>query len=85
MLLKSSEAYIAPNTKCLNKQRGFESMANVYIVDGARTAFTAFGGSFAGVDAVQLGTATAVEALQRSGVKPNRLIILYMAGHYNRA
>ncbi len=45
-------------------------MTNVYIVDGARTAFTAFGGSFAGMDAVQLGTATAVEALKRSGVKP---------------
>lgn len=48
-------------------------MANVYIVDGARTAFTAFGGSFAGVDAVQLGTATAVEALKRSGVKPEQV------------
>ncbi|MGM9944886.1 MAG: acetyl-CoA C-acetyltransferase [Lysinibacillus sp.] len=48
-------------------------MTNVYIVDGARTAFTAFGGSFAGVDAVQLGTATAVEALKRSGVKPEHI------------
>ena len=48
-------------------------MTNVYIVDGARTAFTAFGGSFAGVDAVQLGTATAVEALKRSGVKPEQV------------
>lgn len=48
-------------------------MANVYIVDGARTAFTAFGGSFAGVDAVQLGTATAVEALKRSGVKTEQV------------
>ncbi|WP_431028016.1 acetyl-CoA C-acetyltransferase [Lysinibacillus sp. LZ02] len=48
-------------------------MTNVYIVDGARTAFTAFGGSFAGVDAVQLGTATAVEALKRSGVTPEQI------------
>ena len=48
-------------------------MTNVYIVDGARTAFTAFGGSFAGVDAVQLGTVTAVEALKRSGVKPEQI------------
>ena len=48
-------------------------MTNVYIVDGARTAFTAFGGSFAGMDAVQLGTATAVEALRRSGVKPEQV------------
>ncbi|RNF38675.1 acetyl-CoA C-acetyltransferase [Planococcus salinus] len=44
-------------------------MSNVYIVDGARTAFTAFGGSFAKMDATELGTATAVEALKRSNVK----------------
>lgn len=43
-------------------------MGNVYILDGARTAFTAFGGSFSTTDAVQLGTATAVDALKRSGV-----------------
>ena len=48
-------------------------MTNVYIIDGARTAFTAFGGSFAGVDAVQLGTVTAIEALKRSGVKPEQI------------
>ncbi|MER2108497.1 MAG: acetyl-CoA C-acetyltransferase [Solibacillus sp.] len=42
----------------------------VYIVDGARTAFTEFGGSFAGTDAVTLGTKTAVEALKRAGVQP---------------
>ena len=42
----------------------------VYIVDGARTAFTEFGGSFAGTDAVTLGTKTAVEALKRAGVTP---------------
>ena len=43
-------------------------MTNVYIVDGARTAFTEFGGSFSTTDAVKLGTATAVEALKRAGV-----------------
>lgn len=43
-------------------------MTNVYILDGARTAFTAFGGSFSTTDAVKLGTATAVDALKRSGV-----------------
>lgn len=48
-------------------------MTNVYIIDGARTAFTEFGGSFAAVDAVQLGTATAVEALKRSGVTPEQV------------
>ena len=48
-------------------------MSNVYIIDGARTAFTAFGQSFAGVDAVTLGTATAVEALKRSNVTPDQV------------
>ncbi|MEK4387423.1 acetyl-CoA C-acetyltransferase [Solibacillus sp. FSL W7-1464] len=48
-------------------------MKNVYIVDGARTAFTAFGGSFATIDAVQLGTKTAVEALKRANVQPEQV------------
>lgn len=48
-------------------------MKNVYIVDGARTAFTAFGGSFATTDAVQLGTKTAIEALKRAGVSPEQV------------
>ena len=48
-------------------------MKSVYIIDGARTAFTAFGGSFATVDAVQLGTKTAVEALKRSNVNPEQV------------
>lgn len=48
-------------------------MGNVYIVDGARTAFTEFGGSFAAVDAVTIGTATAIEALKRAGVKPEQI------------
>lgn len=48
-------------------------MENVYIVNGARTAFTSFGGSFATTDAVELGTATAVEALKRSNVSPEEV------------
>lgn len=44
-------------------------MENVYLVNGARTAFGGFGGSFANVGATELGTATAVEALKRSNVK----------------
>lgn len=48
-------------------------MSKVYIVDGARTPFTAFGGSLAAVDAVQLGTITAIEALKRSDVKPEQV------------
>ena len=48
-------------------------MGNVYLVNGARTAFTSFGGSFAQVDAVELGTATAIEALKRSNVSPEHI------------
>lgn len=48
-------------------------MGNVYIVEGARTAFTAFGGSFAAVDAVELGTQTAIEALKRANVQPEQV------------
>lgn len=44
-------------------------MKNVYLIDGARTAFGGFGGSFANTDATELGAATAVEALKRSNVK----------------
>lgn len=48
-------------------------MTNVYIIDGARTAFTEFGGSFARMDATTLGTITAIEALKRSNVKPGQV------------
>ena len=44
-------------------------MNNVYLIDGARTAFGGFGGAFANTDATELGAATAVEALKRSNVK----------------
>ncbi|AQQ54727.1 acetyl-CoA C-acetyltransferase [Planococcus lenghuensis] len=48
-------------------------MQNVYLVDGARTAFTSFGGSFASTDVTKLGTVTAVEALKRAGVSPENV------------
>lgn len=48
-------------------------MGNVYLVDGARTAFTAFGGSFSTVGAVELGVATAVEALKRANVQADQI------------
>lgn len=48
-------------------------MEEIYIVDGARTAFTSFGGSFAGTGATQLGVATAVEALKRAKVDPGQV------------
>ena len=45
-------------------------MKEVVVVDGARTAFTAFGGSFKDVSALDLGVAAAKAALERSGVSP---------------
>ncbi|MFV8828092.1 thiolase family protein [Alkalihalobacterium sp. APHAB7] len=44
-------------------------MNNIYILGGARTAFTAFGGSFQSVNATELGTVTAQEALKRAEVE----------------
>ncbi|MFC0272522.1 acetyl-CoA C-acetyltransferase [Metabacillus herbersteinensis] len=48
-------------------------MTEVYLVDGARTAFTSFGGSFAQVNAVDLGVATAVEAIKRANVTASQI------------
>lgn len=48
-------------------------MSEVYIVDGARTAFGKFGGSFASTSATELGKASAVEALKRSKVEPEQI------------
>ena len=42
----------------------------VVVIDGARTAFTEFGGSFRDISAIDLATATTVEALKRSGIEP---------------
>ena len=48
-------------------------MKTVYLIDGARTAFTSFGGSFANVKADDLGAATAKEAMKRSQVEPDQI------------
>lgn len=48
-------------------------MNEVYIVDGARTAFGKFGGSFVYTSATELGTATAVDAMKRSKVVPEQV------------
>ncbi|MGX2960332.1 acetyl-CoA C-acetyltransferase [Peribacillus sp. JNUCC 23] len=45
-------------------------MSDVYVIEGARTAFTSFGGSFAQVSAADLGAATAREALRRANIPP---------------
>ncbi len=52
---------------------GWETMEQVFIVDGARTAFTSFGGSFAQTKADELGAETAKEALKRSGISPEEV------------
>lgn len=52
-------------------------MKNVYIIDGARTAFTSFGGSFKNVSATELGVVTAKEALKRSKVSPQMIDHVY--------
>lgn len=44
-------------------------MSEVYVVDGARTAFTSFGGSFGAVNAEDLGVASAVEAIKRANLQ----------------
>jgi acetyl-CoA acyltransferase 2 len=48
-------------------------MEEIYLVEGSRTAFTKFGGSFASTSAIQLGTATAKEALRRAKVEPEQV------------
>jgi acetyl-CoA acyltransferase 2 len=48
-------------------------MTEVYLVDGARTAFTKFGGSFAQTGVTELGKASAIEALRRSKVDPTQI------------
>ncbi|RBW70382.1 thiolase family protein [Bacillus taeanensis] len=45
----------------------------VYILDGARTAFAEFGGVFSSLSAIDLGKITAVEAIKRSGAEPDEI------------
>lgn len=46
---------------------------STYIIDGARTAFTSFGGSFVNITADELGAVTAKEAMKRSNVSPEMI------------
>ncbi|KKB40665.1 acetyl-CoA C-acetyltransferase [Bacillus thermotolerans] len=45
----------------------------IVVIDGARTAFTEFGGSFRNVSAIELGAAAAEEAMKRSKVDPEEV------------
>lgn len=44
---------------------------DIYVVEGARTPFGAFGGAFKEVSAIELGTAAAKDAISRSGYAPD--------------
>ncbi|MDQ0160265.1 thiolase family protein [Alkalibacillus salilacus] len=48
-------------------------MNSVYLVEGARTAFTSFGGSFVNTNAVDLGVRTAEAALERANVSADAI------------
>src|SRR5215210_937604 len=50
-----------------------ERMTDVYIIEGARTAFGAFGGGLKDVSAHGLGVAAAKGALERSGLDPAKV------------
>ncbi|KKB38004.1 acetyl-CoA C-acetyltransferase [Bacillus thermotolerans] len=45
----------------------------IVVIDGARTAFTEFGGSFRNVSAIELGAAAVEEAMKRSKVDPEEV------------
>lgn len=45
----------------------------IVLIDGARTAFTKFGGSFKDLSAIEMGAITAKEALRRSGVNKEEI------------
>ena len=51
--------------------------SDVYIINGARTPFGSFGGSFKETSATQLGVAAASGALERSHVEPERIDQLF--------
>jgi acetyl-CoA C-acetyltransferase len=44
---------------------------DIFVVEGARTAFGSFGGSFKDTSAIELGTVAARGAMERSGISPN--------------
>lgn len=51
---------------------------DVYVVDGARTAFGSFGGSFKDTTAIDLGVAAARGALHRAGYSPDEVQQIFL-------
>ncbi len=48
-------------------------MKDVFVIDGARTAFGAFGGGLKDVSSHQMGVASAKGAMERSGIDPSKV------------
>lgn len=44
-------------------------MTNVYLIEGARSPFGAFGGSLKDIDPTELGIAVSKEAIRRSNIR----------------
>lgn len=60
-------------TYFLDKESGGNGLKDVFILEGARTAFGSFGQAFKNVSATDLGKATAVEAMKRANVEPAQI------------
>lgn len=60
-------------------------MRDVYIIDGARSAFAKFGGSLKDITAVDLGAIVVKEAIKKAGVQPENVdtVIVGSALHYD--
>lgn len=48
-------------------------MRDVFVIDGARTAFGSFGGGLKDVTSQQMGVAAAKGAIERSGIEPSKV------------
>src|SRR5947209_2509462 len=53
--------------------KGHDMTKDIFVLDGARTPFGAFGGAFKDTSATDLGVVAAQGAMERSGVKPEEI------------
>lgn len=62
-------------------------MEGVYLVEGARTPFGAFGGGLKGVSDIELGVAASKEAIKRSGIEAEEVedVVFGNVIHTNKA
>ena len=52
-------------------------MSDIVILSGARTAIGTFGGSLAGVPPIDLASHVTKAAMERAGVSPDKICLLY--------